>query len=374
MIAIFPLALAGEANEEEGAGEAQGDEGGAKKARPRLVLAAHGVPEEALVFREPRWPSRRWNIEVVSNAEGPILLPGGSLIVGGRLDRMVPEDLLLPPDETVEIETLPAEYRRDARDHDEEARRLRLSRFLAPPYLRKHAVFDRDQDLVSVFVSHFLGFRAQGDRRHSLRAVCASPVLEKEIRDDLVFHAGTTGLRSGRVVGWIAVVAGRVHGAELFGSSALARRYFLLHLRAYAFAAAALKIRAEEMGLDWPGPDDDASAERFRPEVDAFFAMLRDSRRRCGRKPTGTLGTSCLLRRDRVWGEALAREGRLVRAGAVADLPFHEQLYRRPLPPPPGEVDGPSRGPLERGSDRPGGRLTEFERRLLDRMRERRGG
>jgi len=286
---------------------------------------------------------------------------------------MVLEDVLIPPGATVELEALPAEYPRDARKlDDKEARWLRLSDDRAPTYLRKHAVFDADRDLVPTFVSHFLGFRAEDDRRNSLRAIGESPILERTMRS----YVDALGNVPGRsdVVGWVTVVAGRIHDVALFGSNELARGSYLAHLRAHTFPATAWSLRAEEFGLEPPEPGgEDESPERFRPAVDDFLAMLRTAERRCGNKPSGTLGASCLLRKDRVWGEALALDGRLVHAGAVADLPFHERLYRRPIPPPAGEEWDAGFGALDRESSTSGGRLTEFEKRLLDRMRERRG-
>jgi hypothetical protein len=358
-IAVFPLALRAQ---KDGAEEE-------KSSAPPFVLAR---PGDDLGFREPEWPERRWNVEVRSRAKKPVLLPGGSLLVGGRLDRMIPEDLLLPPGKSVEIETIPAEYRRDVREPDDDAgRKLELSSAIAPGYLRKHAVFDADHDLVPRFVSHFLAFREKDDSRHSLQAIVESPRLRARVEERLRAHAGILGGEDEGVIGWVTVVAGRVHGLELFGWHATAKASFPAFFRALAFPVIALEQRADDVGLRLPQPDPDDSPERLRPAVERFLGMLRHSARRCGDKPEGTLGSSCLLRKARVWGEVTVLDGRLAHAGAVADLPLYERLYRKPFPAPSDE-DAPAFGELERTGGRDGG-LTEFERRLLERMEGRRG-
>jgi hypothetical protein len=55
--------------------------------------------------------------------------------------------------------------------------------------------------------------------------------------------------------------------------------------------------------------------------------------------------------------------------------PFERRLYAKPLLPPDGEQEDEDVdvGELERRADS-GRRLTEYERRLLDRMRRRRDG
>jgi hypothetical protein len=325
----------------------------------------------AVVVRDPKWPARRYNVEFESRGERPVFVLGGTILTGGRLDRMVSENLILEPGAKVEAATLPAEYPRDMRKGKDVADRMDVSSHLAPVYLRKEALFERGTDLVPRFVSHFIGFRQQGDTRNSLQAVSESQDLERGIRMYRDAFGNLPALYEKRVVGWVAVVGGRIYNLELFGSNEMAAAHFPALLRAHAFPTTALRLRAESLGIKLPKT---ADPERFRPAIDAFLETVRKSERRCGIKPKGTLGASCLLRRSRVRGEVLALNGRLVHAAAIADLPFQDRLYGRPLPPPPGETPVSDFGAMERedGDDVPNRRLTEFEKRLLERMRSRR--
>ena len=325
----------------------------------------------ALMIQEPKWPARRYDVEFVSKSKRPILVLGGTLLTGGRLDRLVSENLLLAPETTVEVGTLPAEFTRDLRSGKNVSARLELSSHVAPVYLRKESLFERGTDLVPRFVSHFLGFRQPGDTRNSLQAVSQSPDLERGIRAYRDAFGNLPKLYEKRVVGWVTVVGGRIYNLELFGTNELAAAHFPALLRAHAFPTTAVTLRAEKLGIKMPTTED---PERFRPAIDAFLATVRESERRCGIKPKGTLGESCLLRKRQVRGEALALNGKMVHAAAVADLPFQERLYGKPLPPPPGETPVPDYGALERenADDVPNRRLTEFEKRMLERMRSRR--
>jgi hypothetical protein len=357
-VTIFPIVL-----KEEEAG------------KPLLLeTLAQAADRGRVTVHESTRPSRPYDVVFVSSAPRPVLVLAGTVLHGGKLDRMIAEDLVLAPGRTVEVSTIPAEYPRDLRKGKKAQTSLGVSARIAPVSLRRQALIDDDRNLVARFVSHFLGFRQVGDTRRSLLAVSESPALERQIRAYMDAFANFPGLYERRVVGWVTVVGGRVHSLELFGSNDLAAAHFPALLRAHAFPTTALEIQADKLGIRLPEPGAADDPERFRPMVDRFLEAVRKSERRCGSKPEGTLGSACQLRRGKARGEVLVLDDRLIHAGAIADLPFHERLYDRPLPPPPGELPPPSFATLERadGADIPGRRLTDYERRLLERMRARR--
>jgi hypothetical protein len=63
---------------------------------PDSLTVAPGVGSSALTFAEPAWPERRYNVDVTNGGKQPALLIGGSILVGGRLDRMAPRSACTP--------------------------------------------------------------------------------------------------------------------------------------------------------------------------------------------------------------------------------------------------------------------------------------
>ena len=149
------------------------------------------VEDREIVLAEPLKPARRYNVLVTSRSEQAVLLPAGTILTGGRLDRMIPRDTLVAPGQQLQIGTLPAEYRRDSRDGKGAPTDFRVSRHLAPLVLRQGGVFSARLDLVPSFIARFLDYRPVGNRRHTMDAISASPVLAGMLKGDLAAHPST---------------------------------------------------------------------------------------------------------------------------------------------------------------------------------------
>jgi hypothetical protein len=338
---------------------------------PLAVSADH--QSSSLVFSEPEFPLRRENVEVVTDGETPVLVLGGGVLVGGRLDRLVARSFILTPGANVEFEALPAE---DPRDRRKEPRPffLRHARggAVAPPFLRERAIFDPSKYMVPIFVSHFLDFRDEKDSRRSLAAIESSATLGTYCEACRRHLAPLVEAAEGNVLGVIIVVRGRIQTLELFGSNALFRSYFDPLLRSHACAAAAIELRAKKIGMPVPGTDDPAKAMKVaRRGAESLLQKLGSKvRLRESRIPEGALGQLVLLRTSRTKGEAIGLEGRLVHAVVFPENPFEEALFSRALEVPQDVAGGgESLGGLERREDR--GSLSAHEKRLLERMRQR---
>jgi ARG and Rhodanese-Phosphatase-superfamily-associated Protein domain len=338
----------------------------------RLEVFSHVAKLSRVSFHESTAPGRQWLVQISASTPRPVLVPAGTILTGGRLDRMIPQDLIVTPGTTVAVRTVPAEYVRDQRRGAAIKMRMDASAKIAPAYLRVQAALGAGTDLVPGFVSRFLTYRAKGEKHRSLEAVGASPTLDASIRTYVQAFATLPKLYEKRVVGWVAVVGGRVHGLDIYGTNALAAAQFAADLRAYVFPLTAMTARAVELGIVMPDPGALANAERFRPDVNVFLARLRAADRVTYAAPRGTHGETARLRKQRVRAAVLTMDGRLVHAGAVADVIFLEKLYDRVLPAPVVPGTEPTAGALDRRDLTANRRLSEYEERLLARMRERR--
>ncbi len=123
-----------------------------------------------------------------------------------------------------------------------------------------------------------------------------------------------------------------------------------------------------------PIPDEKnpkTAVEKARKGAEKLLAEIAAARYRPADPPAGTIGDTLLLRKGGTQGTAISFSGRLVHLVVFAANPFEEALYSRPLQPPPDKYSGEvSFGELSRREGR--GTLSEFEKRLLERMRQRR--
>jgi ARG and Rhodanese-Phosphatase-superfamily-associated Protein domain len=325
-----------------------------------------------LILGEPDWPVRRYDLRVADTGPKPVLLFGGAVLVGGKMDRLFPQDVLVPAGSFLEMHTLPAAMLAERRT---QPLAFQFSQAVAPAYLREKALFDPSQRLVRVFLSHFLDFRNPGDDRESLAAIDESHVLVRYCIACQQEMSGIPDAANHRVVGFVTVVRGRLQSVELFGTNELFSAYFAPLLRAHAYEAAAVELRAKQLGL--PLPDDadpDATIRNARRMAQDLLTKIKNATYRVGEQPEGSVGEAVLLRAGTARGGAIGWNRRLVHAVVFPYDPFEEALYGHEVEPEPvpGEPNHPGVAELERRAAN-GGRLSEWEQRLLERLRTRRG-
>jgi hypothetical protein len=343
-----------------------------KKPEPLKVTA--DVKAKSIRITEPEWPKRRFNVKIENGEKQPVLMLGGNFLVGGDLDRLIARDLLIPAGKAVEIATLPAEYSRDPKAKETAFTvGVKNGGATAPIYIRERARFDPSRRLVPIFISHFLEFRDEADKRNSLAAVDSSRTLAAYCVVCQGKTRGFTELEGGKVVGFVSAVRGRLHVMELFGTNDLLRSYFFPILKAHAYNAAAVQLRAKKLRIPIPGGDDkDKAVAAAVKQAEKLLGELKDKPRlRNDDLPRDVVGDSVLIRASRSQGAAIVNEGRLVHAVIYADNPFEKALYSRPIDVPE-EASGSetSFGEMSRREGR--GTLSEAEKRLLERMRNRR--
>jgi hypothetical protein len=346
------------------------------KEKPERLEIQPNTWAKNFAFSEPDLPKRRFNVGVANNETKPLLVLGGTLLGGGHRDRLVTQDVLIEPGGRVEIETI---VTAPPREHRKDPVAFRLGSALAPPYIRERAEFTPTNTLVPNFVSHFLDFRKEDDKRKSLAAINSSDQL-----NDLCIpcHASLASFptaNGGRVVGLVTAVRGRIRSIEAFGDNRLFKAWFEPLLKSHTFAAAAIAAKAKKLRLDLPGGGND---EKALAEVGAkarkLLASLSEAKFRDGDDVPGSVGETLLLRTSNsTRGVAKGLDGRFVHLAVFPYDPFEHALFSRGIKPPNepdddyGEADGQAE--LERRRTG-GGRLTEYEKRLLRRLRARPGG
>lgn len=345
----------------------------AQEKREGLALKPD-VWSSKVAWSEPQFPKRRYNVGVVNNESDPLLVLGGTILGGGYRDRLVPSDVIVPAGGDVEIRTIVASTRKATR---KEPVPFRISSSTAPPYLRERAEFNPTNTLVPNFVSQFLDFRNEGDTRESLTAINASEKLTKFCLPCHEKLSAFPTANDGRVVGFMTAVRGRIRSLEFFGTNRLFKAYFAPLLKSHTFSAAAIALRAKQLGMPVPGKGDkDKALADAREKAEKLLDQVRRAKFREGDAPKGSIGEYLILRTpNSTRGTAVALNGQFVHASIFPYEPFENALFRGELEPPPdvGEyADETGIGRLERRGRQ--GRLTEAERRLLERMRRNRSG
>lgn len=337
-------------------------------APPEKLAVKPDRGNSSVTFGEPEWSKRRYDLNVTNKGLEPALILGGTVLEGGVTDRLVPQDVILPAGGSLDMDALPAASKKDKR---KEAAAFKMTLSTAPVYLREKSLRDTSNWVIRHFIDHYEEFIVEGDKRRSLAAIDSSPTLGQFCIACQSAMGEFPGIGGGRVVGFISAVRGRLHLVELFGSNELMRNYFSAILRSHTYTAAAIRLRAKKAGIKTPMLEPMLMVAGVRKDAQKLLDRLKKARYRKDRQPEGAAGKAMLIRTSRERGRGIALNGRLVHATLFPHEPFERALYGKDL-----ELEDD----IESEEYRPGsgelgnrqGRLTEYERRLLDRLR--RGG
>lgn len=304
------------------------------------------------------------------------LLLGGSVLQGGKRDRIVTHDVLIPAADARVVDVLPASMSGETR---KTAVDFKLLEFLAPPYLRDAALQGATKSLVPRFVSHFLDFRNPSNKSKSLAAIGdADALAEYCLVCQRSLNEWPERKGAGIVVGGLAVVRGRVQSLEVFATNEQVSAFFEPILKSLTFPAAALQLRAKKIGLELP-KGDEATLAVADVAAKELLANLGTAVFEPRKVDEGSLGLSFRVKlKDGTAGGAIALDGRLVHLALFPDDPFDRALYAQSMEPLEGEDasdDADTREGLAELARRQaaGARLTEAEKRILERLRQRGG-
>ncbi|MEM8885390.1 MAG: DUF6569 family protein [Planctomycetota bacterium] len=283
-----------------------------------------------LSFEEPEFPKRQNNVVVRNAGDTPALLLGGTVLEGGRLDRIVARDHLVAPGKSAEVDTMTAQS--DPRRRT--AKPFRVDASIAPFYLRARAEAGGSDSNVRMFIARWLDFRDEGDRRRSLVAIANAKRLQEFAVPESMKLNRAAGVPN--VVGGILAIDGRVQGLMLFGDPTLVYAHMPALIRGSTFEAAAIALRAGAAGVPIPCNGDRAkTAELVAQQAKELLAGLKSARTRRDDAVEGTLGETFLLRaRDGTRARAVVWNGKLVSLAVFPRDPFRRRLYSPRLRPP----------------------------------------
>jgi hypothetical protein len=286
-----------------------------------------------VTFAEPEKSARRDDVLARNGGARPVLVLGGTLLEGGKRDRLLANDTIVAPGAEAILRALPAASAADTRA---EPAPFKVASSLAPLYLRRKAEFSTSQSLVPTFVAQWIDFRNEGDKRDSLVAICESNELaEYSLRS----REGAAGLPKGlagrTVVGAIGAIRGRVQMLTVFGTNGLVEAHFDAFARAAMFGAAAIEIRAKAANVPLPGKGDPAKTlDLVRKDAQELLSKLKTASYKKAEMTAGEAGDALLVRLGGgARGRAVGLGGALVHLSIYPYDPVEARLYASAVDP-----------------------------------------
>jgi len=210
---------------------------------------------------------------LVNRSKQPLLLLSGELVSGGKQDRIIAKDRIVPPgNEPLPLDVFCVEHGRWSAGS-----KFTSAATIVHPSVREQAAVNQKQ--ADVWASVTAGTTAQTaaavppsaapvvtvetlaqavqveaptqsyDKIYNSRRVAASvDVMVAEVQRR--FHRATTGLKGERVVGVVIAYGGEVAWSDIFASSELFHQYWNKLLRSYAVEAVARPTLREKVSAD----------------------------------------------------------------------------------------------------------------------------
>ena len=344
---------------------------------PKAVGAAGVLSQNSgtgPTFAEPEFPSHRHAVEVTNPSDKSVLVLGGTVVTGGRRDRLIRHDTIVGPGKTMELRALPAAASSDIR---KEAVPFVAGKQIAPVYLRRKADYGGSSSLVTTFISRNLTFRNEGDERKSLAALGASKILNDYTdagRKRLDAALAKMARPNGEIVGWVLALRGRLQSLVVFGDPDVAAGYRGAFLLGATYSAAAIEIQAAKKKVPMPGKDDPAKTlEIVTKEAQQLLDRLKKARFKVDKtNPEGSTGERLLIQMPAgARGRAVGVDGKLVHLAVYPHDPFSSAFYGSKVEIPDEVIESdPDRIGLAELGRRAGQgrRLTEAEKRVLGRV------
>ena len=336
--------------------------------------------EAGVTYAEPEFPSHRYAVSVTNPSDKKALVLAGTVLVGGTRDRMLRHDTILQPNTTVEMRALPAastsEIRRDPTPFEAGTQ-------IAPVYLRRKADFGGSSNTITSFITRNLEFRNEGDERKSLAAIGSSEALQNYTAENRKkLDEALAGMKrpNGVIVGWILALRGRLQSLTIFGDPKVADGYRGAYLLGATYSAAAIELQAAKKKVPMPGKDDpDKTLKIVMEDAAKLLEHVQKAKYKLDKSnPEGTSGERHLMQiAGGARGRCVGVDGMLVHMSVYPHDPFSSAFYGSKIELPDEDImSDPDRiGLVELGRRAEGGRrLTESEKRVLDRVGRNSGG
>jgi hypothetical protein len=194
-------------------------------------------------------------LALVNNSDRPLLLIAGEIVTGGKQDRVVGKDLIIPPkSDPVALDVFCVEPHRWT---ETSSKFGPLPSAMAQPSVRFKAQSAQDQQEVwnevakarTTFAAAAPPVAAQQIRQSSsYAAAMANTTMQSQMElitgpIDRSYEKLFSGLRAQKAVGAVVAINGELVWADVFASSALLEKYWPKLIRSYAAEAIASRMR-----------------------------------------------------------------------------------------------------------------------------------
>jgi hypothetical protein len=220
--------------------------------------------------RPPSGGAQVNTLVLVNNSKKPLLLLAGEIVTGGKQDRVIGKDRIVPPmSEPVDLGVFCVEPGRWVSQTD----KFNTFHGLAAPNVRKQAMANKDQQQVwnavrdsqAKVAANAPMARAEVTSTSSYAGAMGGAVVQREM-DKIAqpiernYQALIRDLRAKNAVGVVVAVNGQILWADIFASTELLEKYWPKLVRSYAAEAMAQGGTA--------GKVSEAEAQRFLDRLD----------------------------------------------------------------------------------------------------------
>ncbi len=226
------------------------------------------------------------SLVLVNNSKRPLILLAGEIVTGGKQDRIIGKDRLVPAEsDPIDLSVFCVEPGRWVGS----SQNFQVTPAMVQPSVRAKAMADKDQQKVWNEVGSARSGMAAGlpasaseavEVTSSYAGVMQNTEVEKKV--DAVaapvehdYQSLIAQLKDRNAVGVVVAVNGQIIWADIFASSDLLAKYWPKLVRSYAAEAVTSRGRRAEL--------DQTAAQRFLNELEGRRRQLRQ----CGRNPAG---------------------------------------------------------------------------------------
>lgn len=221
----------------------------------------------------PVWPVRDAQVNqlvLINNSKRPLLLLAGEIVTGGKQDRVIGKDRIVPAEsDPVDLSVFCVEPGRwTAANGKEEFGTARegMEAFMVAPAVRSKAMADKDQNKVWAEVRKsqqamassqaviVAGAAPQVESTSSYARVLGNKEVQKQV-DSVAepvqrnYESVIRQLRDKNAVGVVVAVNGEVVWADLFASTQLLQKYWPKLVRSYATEAVVTRAKGAEASM-----------------------------------------------------------------------------------------------------------------------------
>lgn len=205
--------------------------------KPANYLALDEASDKKLVRVREKGPKGSGDVNTViveNKSSRPLVLLAGEMILGGKQDRIMGQDTVVPPKTTQDVAVFCVEHGR----WDGRTNQFSSGKAMAHSKLRAKARF-KDQGEVWKEVSEKNGKMGTANATDTYRTIATSKDIDAKVKAyaDHVIGGLDQAANKGDMVGFAIAVNGDVKAVERFGSPALFQKYKEKLLRSYFIEA-----------------------------------------------------------------------------------------------------------------------------------------